>query len=149
MGGMQAFLQENFIEIGSAVAGGISLLVGIATYYSGKRGEKADFQFSVDESYERVWSKHNGNPALERVTLDSVDLRRSPVTLEEERFILLLLNHLTSTVKAIRLGKYEKPLGMEKDIEDFFSKPIPQAVAKKFFEMQSKEVQQLLKPAMK
>lgn len=144
MRGMYQFLKENWLEVGTVLAGSISVLVAIAGHFSGRSSEKADFRFSVDESYERVWSKHNGNPALQRVTDDRVDLEKKPVSLEEERFILLLLNHLTSTVKAIELGKYEKPDGMEADVINFFKKPIPRAVANKYFDMQSQEIRELL-----
>ena len=144
MRGMWTFLKDNFIEVGTALGGLLSAVIAITSFYSAKNSEKIDSQFSVDESYERVWSKHNGNPELKRVTLDDVDLKNEPVTLEEERFILLLLNHVTSTIKAIKGGKYEKPDGMELDIQTFFKKPIPNAVARKFFDMQSKDVQALL-----
>ena len=149
MRGMWAFLKENIFEVGAALGGLFSAIITISTFYSTKQGEKVDSQFSVDESYERVWSKHNGNPDLKRITLDKADLKREPVTLEEERFILLLLNHVTSTMKAINRGKYDKPDGMELDVTTFFQKPIPNAVATKFFNVQSKEIQKLLSEVVK
>ena len=142
---MFPFLKANWIELGSALAGLASMALALIGHFSSKQSDQADFSFSVDESYERVWSKHNGNPALARITEDSVDLKAQPITLEEERFVLLLLNHLTSTVKAIHLGKYEKPDGMEADVTSFFSKPIPNAVVRKFFTMQSKEIREMLR----
>lgn len=146
-----AFLQENWIEVGSAVAGLITILLGILTYQSGKekaKQERAKFNFSVDKSYDRIWSKYEENPKLSRITADSVDLKKQPVTLSEERFVLAMLTHITSTMKAIELGTYAEPEGMELDIVDFFTKPVPRAIAKKTLKFQSKEVQRLLNKAI-
>jgi len=148
MRGMISFLKKHFFEAGTALGGVISIMITIAGHISGNRSDKADFLFLVHKSYERVWSKHDDNPALERVMDDFADINADPVTLEEERFVLLLLNHITSTTRAIRLGHYEKPPGMEKDIADFFRKPVPKAVATKFFSVQAKEVQELLRNSL-
>jgi hypothetical protein len=47
-------------------------------------------------------------------------------------------------LKALNLGKHEKPDGLEADVADFFQKPIPNAVAKKYWAMHSQQTKELL-----
>lgn len=141
---MKSLFKHNWADPSSAIAAIVSTLLAASGLASDKREKKAEFQFFVDQSYERVWSKHNENPALWRITQDCIDLEKNPVTLEEERFILLLLNHVTSTLKAIRFGVYDKPDQIEEDILSFFAKPIPMSVALKHKSLQTNEIRDLL-----
>jgi len=149
---MFSFLRENWLEVGTTA---FSLIAGISTYFSRKKNEaeeekrtKAEFQLSIDKSHKGIWNTFHENADLQRVMADTANLESNPVTASEESFILLLLGHITSTVKAIDLGQYDEPQGMTEDIHNFFSKPVPNAIARKHLRFQSERVQKLISPVL-
>ena len=46
-------------------------------------------------------------------------------------FVIFLILHLNSSYYAMRAGFFQKPQGLRKDIEIFFSLPIPREVWRK------------------
>lgn len=75
-------------------------------------------------------------PELTRILDPSADTTKPPVTVEEERFVIFLILHLSDTYYATRAGFYQKLPGLRKDIERFFSLPIPRAVWGKIKDLQ-------------
>jgi hypothetical protein len=75
-------------------------------------------------SSERMYSQ----PELSRILDPSANLTEAAVKPEEEVFVIFLILHLSSTYYAMRSGFFQKPEGLRKDIEHFFSLPIPRAV---------------------
>ena len=67
-------------------------------------------------------------PELARILDPGADLARMEVTVQEEMFVIFIILHLSSTYYGIRSGLFQKPHGLRKDIERFFSLPIPRAV---------------------
>jgi hypothetical protein len=58
------------------------------------------------------------------------------VTAEEEMFVIFLILHLSNTYYAMRAGFFPKLHGLRRDIESFFSLPIPRAVWTKVKDLQ-------------
>jgi hypothetical protein len=59
------------------------------------------------------------------------NLKEKPVTEEEELFMMLLLVHLSTARHAITDRMLATPEGLRKDINWFFSLPVPNAVWEK------------------
>ena len=57
-----------------------------------------------------------------------MDLSKHPVTLDEEIFINLVIQHLSSVYHALRYELAIEPEGLRRDVRGFFSLPLPQAV---------------------
>ena len=66
------------------------------------------------------------------------DLRAKPITEAEELFVNQLFLHLNSAFQAIRVGLFSTPEGLETDVREFFSHPIPRMVWKKMRKFQNK-----------
>ena len=58
----------------------------------------------------------------------SADLEHCPVTLKEEFLVSFVILHLASTLEATRYGAIKPLSGLEVDVKEFFSLPIPTAV---------------------
>jgi hypothetical protein len=144
-----AFLKSNWIEVGSATVGLISAIAGLLAHSSAKRKSKVDVDLTITEAHQALWGKFLENPSLLRVTADKADLKSTPVTPEEETFVLLLLTHLSSTLSAIEKGTHTEPEGMKADVANFYSKPVPRSIASRHFGAQPKAVQELLKGIVK
>jgi len=78
-----------------------------------------------------LWERMYADPKLARILDPEVDLARMRVTAEEEMFVVFIILHLSSTYYGIQSGFFQKPHGLRKDIERFFSLPIPRAVWEK------------------
>ena len=140
-----SFLKANWPELTSALIALVSVIGGLFAHLSTKRQERVEVNLSITEAHQALWGRFLGNPSLMRVTSDVVDIRKKPVTAEEEAFVLLLLAHLSTTLIAIREGKHSAPDGMLADVTTFYSKPVPLTVLKRHFKAQPTDIQFLLK----
>ena len=86
-----------------------------------------------------IWSQTLTRPELDRVLDMSADLTRQPVSKAEWTFVKLLIIHLDSVYRAIQAGLFVDIGGLRRDIEDFFSAPIPKAVWEKMKGVQDAE----------
>jgi hypothetical protein len=82
----------------------------------------------LTQQHRDLWERMYSQPDLARILDPSADLAKMRVTTEEEVFVIFIILHLSSTYYAMRAGFFQKPQGLSKDIERFFSLPIPRAV---------------------
>lgn len=66
------------------------------------------------------------NPELHRIDAESVDLGANPITVEEHRYITKLILHLHVYFVLHKTRMFVRLEGVDTDIRQFFSKPIPQ-----------------------
>lgn len=93
----------------------------------------------ITQNHREIWTELYRRPGLSRVLNPVVDVHRQPVTTEEELFINFLVLHLSSTYHAMKDDVFVKPEGLRRDINRFFSLPIPAAVWEKIKSMQDDE----------
>ncbi len=86
----------------------------------------------------------DNEPTLNRILDPDADIIETPTTLKEQHFVLSVINHLAAVQTAIAEGAYRESEGMKKDIESFFSLPIPRSVAQSVLEYQPSEFQDFL-----
>jgi hypothetical protein len=86
-----------------------------------------------------IWAEYSSNPDLRRILKDDINLRRAPITRTEEKFLQALILHLSSSYEAIRNGLLDKPDGLERDIQNFFTKPMPRAMWLRSRPLQNKD----------
>jgi len=83
---------------------------------------------TITEHHRSIWQQVFEDANLLRVLKTRVNLRRRPVTLHERIFVNLIILHLTALLEAMRRKEIAKPAGLDYDLKDFFSKPIPWSV---------------------
>ena len=86
---------------------------------------------TITEHHRDIWTRIYERPELTRVLEETVDPKSQPVTPQEELFVLLIVLHLSSAQEAMKQGMFPPPDGLRKDIEWFFSRPIPKVVWEK------------------
>jgi len=118
----------NVIQSGGIIAG---LLVSAAALRLDANARRVGNLLDVTKNHREIWTYLYARPELSRVLDASADLKRVPITAEEELFVNLLVLHLNSAYQATKRGVYVKPEGLRKDIQTFFSLPIPRAVWEK------------------
>lgn len=83
---------------------------------------------TITAHHRRLWSQLYSRAELLRLLDPKADLKRKPITAEEELFMMLLLVHLSTARHAMLDDMLVTPEGLRKDIHWFFSLPIPKAV---------------------
>ncbi|MGO8677896.1 MAG: hypothetical protein ACLQVX_18760 [Limisphaerales bacterium] len=86
---------------------------------------------AIKDQYADIWEKLYDCPQLSRVLKKDVDLKAEPVTEQERLFVKMLILHLDTVHRASEAGLFVEIQGLQKDVCDFMSLPIPRAVWKK------------------
>jgi hypothetical protein len=102
------------------------------------RGRRASNLIRLSERHRDLWERLYTNPQLGRILDPDADVARTPVTPEEELFMIFVFLHLSDTWHVIKAGFFEKPDGLREDIRRFFSLPIPRTVWRKVRDLQDK-----------
>lgn len=92
------------------------------------RIRKVDTLINITQQHRAIWLKFLEAPALKRINKSNLDLAKHPVTDEEMIFVNLIILHLATVLIAVRRGILPKPAGLDVDVADLFSLPIPRAV---------------------
>ena len=125
------FLQSAGI-IGSLVFTAMALLIDA-------KERRISNLFVLTKQHRDIWTQLYRRPDLARVLDPDPDLQSEPVTDEEEIFVSLLILHLSSAHAAMRVDMFKRPEGIEADIQEFFSYPIPRKIWDKLRLLQEDE----------
>jgi hypothetical protein len=123
----------TFIQTGAVAAG--LFLVGIGLLLEARARRVANL-IQLTQQHRDLWERMYSQPELSRILDPGADPAKMGVTAEEEMFVVFIILHLSSTFYGIRSGFFRKPHGLRKDVERFFSLPIPRAVWKKVKDLQ-------------
>jgi|SRR6266850_5346183 len=94
---------------------------------------------AVTHEHRDIWTQLYKRPELWRVVDRDLDLEQAPPTAEEELFVNFLILHLASVHEAMREGMFVQLPGVQRDIRNFFSLPIPNLVWGKLRSLQNIE----------
>ena len=67
------------------------------------------------------------------------DVKKQPVSIQEELFVKTLVLHLGTVYRAIKHSEFVKLEGLRKDVSEFFGLPIPREVWQKIKSFQDKD----------
>jgi len=134
--GFNEWLGQNWLALiqTGALAGGL-LFTGIAVLLDA-RARRVGNLIQLTQQHRDLWERLYMQSELARILDPAADTSKSPVTVKEETFVIFLILHLNNTYYATRAGFYQKLPGLRKDIERFFSLPIPRAVWGKVKDLQ-------------
>lgn len=126
-----------------------SLLFSAYTTRRDEESRRIANLISINQEHRQIWKELYAHPELSRVTAKNVDLISAPVTDQEEVLVNSLIIHLDTVHRAIRSGLYVKIEGLQADIRDFFSLPIPKAVWNKVKPFQNADFVHYIEAARK
>jgi hypothetical protein len=134
--GFNGWIGQNWLVLvqTAALAGGL-LFTGIAVMLDA-RARRVGNLIQLTQQHRDLWERLYMQSELARILDPAADTAKSPVTVEEEVFVTFLILHLSNSYYATRAGFYQKLPGLRKDIERFFSLPIPRAVWEKVKDLQ-------------
>lgn len=108
-------------------------------FRSDERMRRTANLLTIAEHHQHIWSACYERPGLSRVLDPNADLAVEPLTDEELLLSKLLIVHLSTSFRATKEGMLLKPEGVRKDIDWFFSLPIPQAAWRKYRALQDRD----------
>lgn len=126
-----------------------SLCFAALAYRADARTRRADILIRITEGHREIWSLYDQHSELSRIFNPKVDLKATPPTTRELRFVQFVINHIVITFKSHKLGIYQKPEALEEDIRDFFSWPIPRETWKRVRRFQDADVIEFFEQAIK
>ena len=83
---------------------------------------------TITTNHREVWKEFFRRPELARMFDGSANLSRQPVTREEEIFVNMVILHISSVFYAMNDDLVIKLEGVRRDISQFLSLPIPNAI---------------------
>lgn len=134
--GFSEWVGQNWLSLVQMGALGGGLLFAGTAVILDARARRIGNLIQLTQQHRDLWERLYMQPDLARILDPTADTVKSPVTVEEERFVIFLILHLGNTYYATRAGFYQKLPGLRKDIERFFSLPIPHAVWEKVKDLQ-------------
>ena len=102
-------------------------VVALASFFEA-RARRVGNLIQLTQAHRDLWERMYSQPELSRILDPKADLTTISVTPEEEVFVIFLILHLNSTYYAMRSEFFQQFGGLGKDIERFFSLPVPRAV---------------------
>lgn len=94
------------------------------------RVRKVDLMLRITQHHREIWAQMFEVPGLSRVLDADADVSCG-VKPEHEVFITLVILHLAAVEKAVWSGILDQIPGVDQDVRQFFSLPIPRTVWKK------------------
>ncbi len=107
----------------------IAALAGVAFgFFYDARSRRVANLIALTDRHRELWERMNADPKLARILDPTADPERMRITPEEELFVIFLILHLANTYYTVRSGFLKQPHGLARDVQIFFTLPIPRAV---------------------
>ena len=94
---------------------------------------------TITQHHHSMWKELYDRESLARILEKDVPLDAEPITHQEHLFVTSLILHLDIARRATEANMFINLEGLPKDIEAFFSLPIPNAVWKKLRPLQDED----------
>ena len=127
MGGLR-WIAENWVTALNALGVVGGLIFTASSFRSETKTRRVANLLTITKNHRDIWADFYRNPELARVLDTRVDLRKQPVSRDEEIFVNLVILHLSSVFHALKDDLLINQEGLRRDVWAFFSLPIPSAV---------------------
>jgi hypothetical protein len=113
MGQLVRWFFEQYGQIIESVGIIASLCFAALAYRADMRTRKADILIRITEGHRQIWTFYEQTPELSRIFNSSVDVKATPPTAKELRFVQFVINHIVITFKSHKMGIYRQPEALE------------------------------------
>jgi hypothetical protein len=140
---------QNWFNLLSAIGIVGGLYFTAASFHSETKTRRIANLLILTQNHQRLWQDFNQHPELARVLDSTADVLSEPVSRVEEAFVNMTIQHLSSVYQTMKSDLTFNPEGIERDIQAFFSLPVPKAVWDKFKEFQNADFVKFVESALK
>lgn len=145
---MAEWIAENwftFIQTAGIIGG---LFYNAAELRMERKVRRTEVVLSLTEAHREIWEQLIERPELSRVLDPDANVHTHPPTTPERRFVQLVIHHLATVRQAVNERAYDASPGMNEDIRQFLSLPIPGVVVDGMLPYQSPDLQEYLHALM-
>jgi hypothetical protein len=146
---MEAWILEHWFDLLQTV----SIVGGLAftahTILKDSEVRKIANLIALNQQHQTNWKELYEHPELARITDERVALDTMQLSHEERVFVTSLILHLSVVHRATKAKMFVTVDGLKKDVNEFFSLPIPKAVWEKIKSSQEKDFVAFVEAAMK
>ena len=128
MGDMEQWLAENWFNLLSTLGIIGSLSFAAISLRSETKTRRVANLLAITANHREVWKEFAHNLEIIRVVDPLADVMKLPVTSAEESFVDLVISHTSSVYESLKDDLLIKQDGLRRDVESFFSLPVPKAV---------------------
>jgi hypothetical protein len=125
---MQEYLTANWFSLAQSIGIIATLLLTLTMLRRQMHQTRVANALLVTQHHREIWTLSIQNPCLRRVFDPEADILTTPITEEERTFVYLILLHMSATLKAVQAQAIYPIEGMERDLIDVMSHPIPYSV---------------------
>lgn len=104
---------------------------------------------AINGERREAWEKIYEYPELERVLSKDANIKERPVSTGEELFVTSLILHLNTAYQAMNHGEFITLEGLQRDVQDFFSLPIPRSVWEQNKRLQNSDFVEFVEKTLK
>lgn len=126
--GVLQWISENWFNVIQTVAITASLVFTALALRLDEKTRRISNLLEITKGHRDIWTALYDRPELSRIFETLADVKRNPITPQEELFVSFLILHLNSAYHAMKAGVFIKPDGLKKDIKAFFSLPVARSV---------------------
>jgi hypothetical protein len=126
--GIWDWVSQNWFNLFSAIGIIAGLWFTAFSLRSATKTRRVANLLTITANHREIWKEFLNNPKLARVRDAAADMAKQPVTDAERVFVNLVIQHINSVYYAMNDQLVVKYEGLRRDIAQFFSLPIPQAV---------------------
>jgi hypothetical protein len=119
------------------IVGGL-LFTAYATWKD-ERARRIGNSIAITEQYRQIWKELYDRAELSRVLAKDADVKKQPVSIQEELFVKTLVLHLGTVYRAMKHSEFVKLEGLRRDVREFFTLPIPREVWQRVKSFQDKD----------
>ena len=134
-----AWIGSHWIDLVQTAAIIAALLFTRSSLLWDARVRQVGNSIQLSEHHRSLWERLLRDPQLGRILNPNPNTRKKPITPAEEMFVIFIIIHLSDTYYAMKTGFYQRPEGLTKDVQQFFSLPIPRQVWEKVKALQESE----------
>jgi len=147
--GIVEWISQNWFNLFSSfgIIGGL-WFTAVSLRSETKTRRVANF-LTVTTNYREIWKEYFRNPELSRVLDPNVDVTKQPVTRTEELFVGQIIFHISNVFYAMKNDLLVEQEGSRRDIAQFLSLPVPQAVWTKTKLLQNQDFAAFIDSALK
>jgi hypothetical protein len=106
-----------------------SLLLAAYTAWKDTQARRIGNSIAINGQHRTIWKDIYEHPELARVLDLEADVK--DISIGEELFVTTLVSHLSTVFRAMKHGEFVTLDGLQKDVREFFTLPIPKAVWEK------------------
>jgi hypothetical protein len=141
---MPGLFDGEWFELLQSVSIVFSLLAAAHTMRQEGKERRIENVLALTAAHREIWSQIVENPKLGRILDPAADVQKTPPTVQERLLVQMVVLHVRAAFKASRLRLNFNDEDVAKDLRDFFSLPVPNAVWQRVKIYQSVELQRFI-----